>query len=127
MLSQTWRIAKLTVLSLFVLLLALVGSGLVYRGYRHHEIANATAIDPVVGIDEEFFARIGGIDQWISIRRQSRSNPAVLLLHQGAGQAQSASRPALSTSARRSTETICRHSAPPSRSHSLYFRVRLII
>jgi len=31
----------------------------------------------------------GTLDQWISIRGQSRSNPAVLLLHQGGGQAQS--------------------------------------
>jgi hypothetical protein len=81
MLSRTFRIAKLTVLSLFVLLLAVVGAGLIYRAYRHHKIARATVIDPAMGIDEEFFAKIGGIDQWISIRGQSRSNPAVLLLH----------------------------------------------
>jgi len=88
-LRTIWRITKLTILGVLVLILALLGAGLAYRAYRHHEIARATMIDPVMGIDEEFFARIGGIDQWISIRGQSRSNPAVLLLHQGGGQAQS--------------------------------------
>jgi hypothetical protein len=63
MLRKIWTIAKLTVLSIFVLLVAVVGGGLIFRAYRHHEIARATVIDPVVGIDEEFFARIGGIDQ----------------------------------------------------------------
>jgi hypothetical protein len=51
--SKMRRIVKLTVLSLFVLILAVVGGGLVYRAYRHHEIDRATVIDQVMGIDEE--------------------------------------------------------------------------
>jgi pimeloyl-ACP methyl ester carboxylesterase len=37
--------------------LVLFGGGLAYRTYRHHELARATAIDPVKGIDESFFTR----------------------------------------------------------------------
>lgn len=35
-----------------ILTLVLFGGGLAYRTYRHHELARATAIDPVKGIDE---------------------------------------------------------------------------
>lgn len=35
------------------------------------------------GVQEGWNARIGGIDQWISIRGQDRANPAVLFVHGG--------------------------------------------
>ena len=41
------------------------------------------------GIDESGFVSIGGIDQWIAIQGQSRSNPVILFLHGGPGEAQS--------------------------------------
>jgi pimeloyl-ACP methyl ester carboxylesterase len=85
-----WRIVKRTILGLVILILAVVGGGLVYRVYQHHEIARATAIDPARGIDEAFFAKIGGIDQWIGVRGQDRANPIVLVLHPGFGTAHSA-------------------------------------
>jgi len=34
-------------------------------------------------IDEESFVRIGGIDQWITIKGRDRANPVLLLLHGG--------------------------------------------
>lgn len=34
-------------------------------------------------IDEESFVRIGGIEQWITIKGQDRANPVLLLLHGG--------------------------------------------
>lgn len=40
-------------------------------------------------IDEEGFAIIGGIDQWIAIRGRDRSRPALLFLHGGPCDAQS--------------------------------------
>jgi pimeloyl-ACP methyl ester carboxylesterase len=40
-------------------------------------------------IDESGFVRIGGIDQWIAVQGLDRSNPVVLFLHGGPGEAQS--------------------------------------
>jgi pimeloyl-ACP methyl ester carboxylesterase len=41
------------------------------------------------GIDESGFVRIGGIDQWIAIQGRKRTNPVILYLHGGPGEAQS--------------------------------------
>ena len=40
-------------------------------------------------IDETGFVPIGGIDQWVAIRGDDRSNPAILYLHGGPAEAQS--------------------------------------
>jgi pimeloyl-ACP methyl ester carboxylesterase len=39
------------------------------------------------GIDEAKFLKIGGIEQWVTIRGEDRANPVVLLLHGGPGDA----------------------------------------
>ena len=83
--SRFWRVTKLASLGFLVLVLVPVGGALAYRAYRHHQIARATAIDPVSGVDESLFARIGGIDQWIAIRGQNRDNAVLLILHGGPG------------------------------------------
>jgi proline iminopeptidase len=46
-------------------------------------------IDTPNGIAERGFVKIGGIDQWITIRGEDRNNPAILILHGGPGDAQS--------------------------------------
>jgi pimeloyl-ACP methyl ester carboxylesterase len=48
---------------------------------------NATtyAIDLKNGIDESTYLPIGGIDQWVTIRGQNRTNPVLLFLHGGPG------------------------------------------
>jgi hypothetical protein len=38
-------------------------------------------------IKEEMFVRIGGIDQWITIKGDDSNNPVVLFLHGGPGDA----------------------------------------
>jgi pimeloyl-ACP methyl ester carboxylesterase len=86
---KLWRVTKRILLGLLILILALICGGGAYRAYRHHEIAKATRIDPANGIDEGLFVKIGGIDQWITIRGQDRDNPVLLLLHGGPGVATS--------------------------------------
>ena len=61
--SKMWKLATLTATGFFVLALLLVGGGLAYRAYRHGVLAKATVIDPVHGIDDALFTKIGGIDQ----------------------------------------------------------------
>jgi pimeloyl-ACP methyl ester carboxylesterase len=82
---KVWKIGKLAFLSFSVLILLLIAGVLAYRTYRHSEISKTTAIDPIKGIDDALFAKIGGIDQWIAIRGQDRDNPVLLLLHGGPG------------------------------------------
>jgi pimeloyl-ACP methyl ester carboxylesterase len=68
-----------------------------YRAYRQHQNAQAFAIATPNGIDEKSFVRIGGIDQWITIRGEDRSNPVLLILHGGPGSATSAFAPVFRT------------------------------
>jgi pimeloyl-ACP methyl ester carboxylesterase len=50
-----------------------------------YEYRAALKIDPAVGIDEEGFVRIGGIEQWVQIRGDDRRNPVLLWLNGGPG------------------------------------------
>jgi pimeloyl-ACP methyl ester carboxylesterase len=45
------------------------------------------AISAPNGIDEAKYLRVGGIEQWVTIRGESRDNPVLLLLHGGPGDA----------------------------------------
>jgi pimeloyl-ACP methyl ester carboxylesterase len=50
-----------------------------------YEYRAALKIDPAVGIDEEGFVRICGIEQWVQIRGDDRRNPVLLWLNGGPG------------------------------------------
>ena len=85
MASKLWRLTKFAVLPFLAFLVVLAVCASTFRAYHCHQIARATAIDATRGIDETLFVKIGGIDQWISIRGQDRTNPVLLLLHGGPG------------------------------------------
>jgi proline iminopeptidase len=69
----------------FVVMTAPVVAFLVYRLVRKAGAANRQKIVVPPGIIETGFVRIGGIDQWVSIRGENRSNPALLIVHGGPG------------------------------------------
>ncbi|WBO65661.1 alpha/beta fold hydrolase [Streptomyces camelliae] len=58
---------------------------LTYRALKRRANAKKLEIRTPNGIDEASYVRIGGIDQWISIRGEDRSNPVILELHGGPG------------------------------------------
>jgi pimeloyl-ACP methyl ester carboxylesterase len=45
------------------------------------------ALSAADGIDEAKYLRIGGIEQWVTIRGENRANPVLLVLHGGPGDA----------------------------------------
>lgn len=51
-------------------------------------VADIGAIHTPNGIEESYAARIGGVDQWISVRGKDRDNPVILLVHGGPGSAE---------------------------------------
>ncbi|MGW1518832.1 alpha/beta fold hydrolase [Streptomyces sp. NPDC002287] len=67
-------------------LLAAPAAGILgHRALRRSRNASRMRIDSRSGIDEQGFVRIGGIDQWISVRGEDLANPVVLELHGGPG------------------------------------------
>ncbi|GHE00457.1 alpha/beta fold hydrolase [Streptomyces alanosinicus] len=58
---------------------------LTYRALKRRALAKKLAITTPNGIGESSYVRIGGIDQWISVRGEDRANPVVLELHGGPG------------------------------------------
>jgi pimeloyl-ACP methyl ester carboxylesterase len=77
---MTWSLCAV------LLLIASVPTALfVYRNLRQAKAAAALRIENGRGVLEERFVRIGGIDQWISIRGEDRNNPVLLVIHGGPG------------------------------------------
>jgi len=67
-------------------LVAVPAAGLFgYRGLKRARLARRLRITTPNGINESGFVRIGGIDQWISIRGDDRANPVLLEVHGGPG------------------------------------------
>ncbi|MER7826734.1 alpha/beta hydrolase [Streptomyces sp. NPDC096097] len=70
--------------------LATPAAGLLgHRAVRRSANAALMRIDTPTGIDEQRFVRIGGIEQWMSIRGEDRANPVLLEVHGGPGAANS--------------------------------------
>jgi pimeloyl-ACP methyl ester carboxylesterase len=59
--------------------------GVAYRFYRQgaNRVLSTLAVPP--GVQVGRFVRIGGIDQWITLRGENADNPVLLLLHGGPG------------------------------------------
>ncbi len=76
----------LSILAVSLAFLVLVSSViLIDRKLRQHSIAATLRISGANSIVDERYGRIGGIEQWISIRGENRSNPVLLILHGGPG------------------------------------------
>jgi len=56
-----------------------------WRAWRQAQEARAQRLTGPDAIDEAGFVRIGGIDQWVSVRGEDRANPPLILLHGGPG------------------------------------------
>src|SRR5262249_30221505 len=78
-------VVRRTALAVAAVVLCVIALGCTYRAYRLNQI-NKTLATPI-GIDEGVFVSVGGIEQWITIRGRARSNPLLLLLHGGPGNA----------------------------------------
>jgi hypothetical protein len=85
MMKKIWKYTKRIVLTMGGLFLVLTAAGFAYRTYRLHELNRR--VQTPNAIDEAMFVKIGGIDQWVTIRGQNRDNSVVLLLHGGPGNA----------------------------------------
>jgi pimeloyl-ACP methyl ester carboxylesterase len=83
--KRIWKYAKRAFWGLLGLVLVLVSSVFAIRTYRLNQFAKDVRTPN--GIDEAMFVRIGGIDQWVTIRGRNRDNPVLLLLHGGPGNA----------------------------------------
>lgn len=68
-------------------LLAAVAVSLAFPALPQSGAAQALPVRTPERIEEEMFVRIGGLDQWITIKGNDRGNPVVLFLHGGPGDA----------------------------------------
>ena len=71
--------------ALLLMVSGLATALLVHRKLRQMRIAAGLKIETEKRIVEEGFVPIGGIEQWISIRGEDRSNPVLLMIHGGPG------------------------------------------
>ncbi|MGK5730251.1 alpha/beta fold hydrolase [Streptomyces sp. URMC 124] len=76
---------SIVVMTSVAALAAPVAGALAHRRLQQARNARLMRIDAPNGIDEQGFVRIGGIDQWISIRGEDLNNPVMLELHGGPG------------------------------------------
>jgi pimeloyl-ACP methyl ester carboxylesterase len=83
------RFLKWSVLVLFVSTLACLGAGLVYRAWMRDQAERQLKITSPRGIDEGRYVTAGGLQQWVTIRGQDRSNPVLFVVHGGPGEAES--------------------------------------
>ncbi|MBS1806076.1 MAG: alpha/beta hydrolase [Acidobacteria bacterium] len=72
-----------------LILVCIVGTSvagvLIHRKLRQSFLTQELRVISPLGIEEERFISIGGIEQWISIRGEDRLNPVLFLIHGGPG------------------------------------------
>lgn len=71
--------------ALFAIALLVVTAPLCIRAAAQHFWASRLALVGPLAIHEERFVRIGGVDQWVSIRGRDRTNPLLVIVHGGPG------------------------------------------
>ena len=76
-----WKIALVVMAALLIVVGSLAG----YRMVRQNQAAERLVLAGPTAIKEDGFVHIGGIDQWVSIRGEDRSNPVLVILHGGPG------------------------------------------
>lgn len=79
------KIFLISTLVLFGVIVVAVSSAFVYRTFRQDKNSKALVIRTPNGIQEELFVRLGGVEQWVQIRGESRDNPILVILHGGPG------------------------------------------
>ena len=66
-------------------LVVLALGALAFRAWRQLRVAARLEIRTPNGIDESGLQRIGGIEQWVSIRGRDLANPVIVIAHGGPG------------------------------------------
>lgn len=80
------RLLKWFVVPLCLVLVGMGGASYVLIYSLKAANDNANWYDPDTGIDQGYHVDIGGVQQFIQIRGQDRSNPVIVFLHGGPGQ-----------------------------------------
>jgi pimeloyl-ACP methyl ester carboxylesterase len=83
MLRLIRKVIGFTLLTLVGVLAVAAVAAIGYRAYRQNRNAQALLIRAPDGIQESFYADIGGLKQWLQIRGEDRRNPVLLFVHGG--------------------------------------------
>lgn len=83
------RVIGLVAAGLVLAVLLAAGAAIGWRALKQAEGERSLAVRTPPGIDEHFFVRIRGTEQWITIRGRDRASPVLLVVHGGPGNAES--------------------------------------
>jgi pimeloyl-ACP methyl ester carboxylesterase len=74
------RILIALAVGVVVLLAMILGGALAWRAVLQHRNAQAFAIPEPKGVAQARFIRLGGVEQWVTIRGRDRHNPVLLMV-----------------------------------------------